>query len=109
MTMLAEMPELGSRTGKQIARLAGLAPFVRESGAWRGRAMCSGGRTVPRNLLYCAAMAARRSSPTFKAAFKHLVARGKPKMVALVALMRRLAVTLNAAFRDGSPWNPQHA
>lgn len=108
MNWLAQMPELGSRSGKQIAKLAGLAPFIRESGEWKGRAFCSGGRPEPRRLMYLAAMAAKRSNPAFKAAFDRLVANGKPKMVALVAIMRRLATILNAVIRDQTPWNPSH-
>jgi transposase len=103
-TLLAEMPELGALTGKQAARLAGLAPFVRESGQWKGRATCGGGRLVPRNLLYLAAMAAKRKCRTAGAFFDRLVAAGKPKMVALTALMRKLITALNAMMRDQKPW-----
>jgi transposase len=108
-TMLTDMAELGTLTGKQAARLAGLAPFVRESGQWKGRAVCGGGRMVPRNLLYLAAMAAKRADPSFKAFFDRLVAAGKPKMVALVALMRKLLTALNAMLRDQKPWTPHAA
>jgi transposase len=109
MTWLAQMPELGQCSGKKIAKLAGLAPFIRQSGEWKGRAFCAGGRPNPRRLMYLAAMAAKRSSPPFKAAFDRLVASGKPKMVALVAIMRRLATILNAVIRDQTPWQPNHA
>lgn len=103
-TMLAELPELGALSGKQAARLAGLAPYVRESGKWSGRATCGGGRVVPRNLLYLAAMAAKRKCRRANAFFERLVAAGKPKMVALVALMRKLLTALNAMLRDQRPW-----
>lgn len=103
-TMLAEMPELGALTGKQAARLAGLAPFVRESGQWKGRAAIGGGRRIPRNLLYLAAMAAKRKCGAARAFFERLVAAGKPKMVALAALMRKLVTALNAMMRDQKPW-----
>lgn len=103
-TMLAEMPELGALTGKQAARLAGLAPYIRESGEWKGRAACGGGRTIPRNLLYLAAMAAKRKCRSARAFFDRLVAAGKPKMVALVALMRKLLTALNAMMRDQKCW-----
>jgi len=105
-TLLADMPELGALSGKQAARLAGLAPYVRESGHWKGRAACGGGRVVPRNLLYLAAMTAKRTNPAARAAFDRLVAAGKPKMVALVALMRKLLTALNAMLRDQKPWIP---
>ena len=104
MTLIAELPELGELGPKQIARLAGLAPFVRESGAWKGRAACIGGRTVPRLLLYMAAMAAIRAEGILKAFFERLVANGKPRMVALVAVMRKLATIANALIRDKSDW-----
>ncbi len=103
-TMLADMPELGRLTGKQAARLAGLAPYIRESGQWKGRAACGGGRMAPRNILYMAAMAAKRKDPSLKAFFDRLVAAGKPKMVALVALMRKLLTALNAMLRDQKTW-----
>jgi len=103
-TLIAEMPELGALNGKQAARLAGLAPFVRESGQWKGRAAIAGGRRVPRNLLYLAAMAAKRTCRAAGAFFDRLVAAGKPKMVALTALMRKLITALNAMMRDQKPW-----
>jgi transposase len=104
VSMLAEMPELGALTGKQAARLAGLAPYVRESGQWKGRAAIGGGRHVPRKLLYLAAMAAKRKCPVLRAFFNRLVAAGKPKMVALVAVMRKLLTALNAMLRDRKSW-----
>lgn len=103
-TMLAEMPELGALSGKQAARLAGLAPYIRESGKWKGRAAIGGGRGIARKLLYLAAMAAKRTCPRARAFFDRLVAAGKPKMVALAALMRKLVTTLNAMLRDQRPW-----
>lgn len=106
--LLAHMPELGSISRKPIAKLAGLAPYIRESGAWKGRATCSGGRPRPRQLLYLAAMSAIRASPQLKARFQGLVARGKPKMVALTACMRSLLTALNAMLRDQRPWAPAY-
>lgn len=104
--LLAHMPELGQVSRKPIAKLAGLAPFIRESGAWRGRAVCSGGRSRPRRLLYLAAMAAIRASAQLRARFQRLVANGKPKMLALTACMRSLLTALNAMIRDQRPWAP---
>lgn len=106
MTLIAELPELGALEAKQIARLVGLAPFIRKSGAWAGHARIEGGRTVPRNLLYLAAMAAKRADPALKAFFDRLVGAGKSKMTALVAVMRKLATILNAIVRDGTQWTP---
>jgi len=107
--LLANMPELGCISRKAIAKLAGLAPYVRESGAWKGRAFCSGGRPRPRQALYLAAMAAVRACPAVRNRFQRLVQHGKPKMVALTACMRQMLTALNAMLRDQKPWNPQHA
>jgi transposase len=102
--LLAAMPELGRVSGKAIAKLAGLAPFIRQSGAWRGKATCSGGRPRPRCALYLAAMASLRASKGLRPAYERLVSNGKPRMVALVACMRRLLVALNAMMAEQSPW-----
>ena len=57
-TLLAEMPELGSLNPKQIAALAGLAPYTRQSGKWRGKSFIGGGRSVVRTALFMGAMVA---------------------------------------------------
>jgi transposase len=106
MTLIAELPELGVLTGKEAVRLTGLAPFIRKSGKWEGCAKIAGGRAVPRKVLYMAAMAAKVCDPTLKAFFDQLVARGKLKKVALVAVMRKLLNALNAIVRDGTEWDP---
>ena len=102
--LLAAMPELGRVNGKAIAKLAGVAPFIRQSGVWRGKAACSGGRPRPRRALYLAAMASLRAKNGLRPVYEHLVARGKPRMVALVACMRRLLVALNAMMAEQAPW-----
>jgi len=107
--LLAHLPELGRVSAKAIAKLAGLAPFVRQSGAWTGRAYCSGGRPRPRQLLYLAVVASLRAKHGARPAYEKLRAAGKPAKVALTACMRRLLVMLNAMIRDGSAWNPQAA
>lgn len=104
--LLAHMPELGAVGGKAIAKLAGLAPFIRRSGQWQGRAVCSGGRPRPRQLLYLAVITCLRGSSQTKAAYQHLVAAGKPPKLAITACMRRLLVTLNAMIRDQADWRP---
>jgi len=103
-TLLAELPELGTLDRKRIASLAGLAPYTRQSGRWRGKATIGGGRKVVRTALYMAAMAAIRSNPLLKAFRDRLVAAGKPKMVALIAAERKLLTILNAILRDKKPW-----
>ena len=103
-TLLAELPELGRLGRRQIAALAGLAPFTRQSGQWRGRSFIGGGRTVVRTALFLGAMVAMRHNPVLKAFFTRLVTAGKPKMVALIAVARKLLTTLNAILRDNRPW-----
>ena len=106
-TLLAELPELGQLDRKQIAALAGLAPFTRQSGQWRGKSFIGGGRTVVRTVLFMGAMVAKQHNPILKAFFDRLVAAGKPKMVALIAVARKLLTILNAIVRDHRKW--QHA
>jgi transposase len=103
-TLIADLPELGCLDRKKIAALAGLAPFTRQSGQWRGRSFIGGGRTAVRTVLFMGAMAARRHNPVLKAFFDRLVAAGKPKMVALIAVARKLLTILNAVLRDQKPW-----
>jgi transposase len=103
-TLLAELPELGRLDRKEIAALAGLAPFTRQSGQWRGKSFISGGRTAVRTALFMGAMVAKRFNPVLKVFFDRLVAAGKPKMVALIAVARKLLTILNAIVRDQKPW-----
>ena len=105
-TLLAELPELGSLNPKQIAALAGLAPYTRQSGKWRGKSFIGGGRTAVRAALFMGAMVAARRNPTLKLFRDKLVAKGKPKLVALIATARKLLVILNAILRDQKPWIP---
>ena len=94
--MLAELPELGTLSRHQVAALVGVAPFNRDSGAWRGRRCVWGGRASVRAALYMAALAASRANPSLRAFYQRLVAAGKPKLVALTACMRKLLVLCNA-------------
>jgi transposase len=103
-TLIAELPELGTLTRRQVAALAGLAPFTRQSGLWRGKSVIGGGRTTVRTVLFMGAVVAMRRNPVLKAFFDRLVAAGKPKMVALVALARKLLTILNAMVRDNKRW-----
>ncbi len=103
-TLIAELPELGRLGRKQIAALAGLAPFTRQSGQWRGRSFIGGGRTAVRTALFMGAMVAKKHNPVLKAFFDRLAATGKPKMVALIAVARKLLIILNAILRDNRPW-----
>lgn len=103
-TLIADLPELGTLSRKQIAALAGLAPFTRQSGHWKGRSFIGGGRASVRTALFMGAMVAMRHNPILKAFFGRLIAAGKPKMVALIAVARKLLTILNAIVRDKRPW-----
>ena len=103
-TLIAELPELGTLSRKQIAALAGLAPFTRQSGQWKGRSFIGGGRTAVRTALFMGALVAKRHNPVLKVFFDRLLAAGKPKMVALIAVARKLLTILNAILRDNRPW-----
>lgn len=103
-TMLAELPELGSLDRRQIAALAGLAPFTRQSGKWRGKSFIGGGRASVRAVLFMGAMTAMRWNPALRAFHHRLRSAGKPKMVALIAVARKLLTILNAVLRDKTPW-----
>ena len=103
-TLLAEMPELGKLTRREIASLAGLAPWTRQSGRWRGKSFIGGGRSSVRAVLFMAAMVVARCNPILKAFHQRLIAAGKPKMVALIAVARKLLTILNAILRDKTPW-----
>jgi len=100
MTLLSELPELGTLDRKQIAKLAGLAPLNRDSGTRRGQRAIWGGRATVRTSLYMAALVATRFNPVIRAFYSRLLARGKAKKVALIAAMRKLLTILNAKLRD---------
>lgn len=105
-TLLAELPELGRANRQQIAALAGLAPYDRESGRWKGKRHCFGGRAEIRSALYMAALTARRCNPIIRALAERLTAAGKPFKVMMVACMRKLLVILNTIAATGREWNP---
>src|SRR5712671_4640982 len=104
--VLAKVPELGTLNRKQIGALVGVAPMPDDSGSRHGRRVIAGGRFEVRNKLYMCAMVAARSNPVLKQFYARLVARGKPKKLALAAVMRKLIVTLNAMFKTNSLWRP---
>lgn len=109
--LIGLLPELGRCSRQQIAALAGVAPINRDSGMMRGRRTTFGGRPHVRRALYMAALSAIRYNPPLRDQYQRMVAQGKAKMIALVAVMRKLLTTLNAMLRDQKPWknpNPQH-
>lgn len=108
-TLVAEFPELGSLSDRQAASLAGLAPFAVDSGEYRGRRSIRGGRKRVRRMLYLAARTAVRVDLGYGAIYQRLVARGKPKQLALVAVARKLLVALNHMFSERKPWEARSA
>jgi transposase len=100
VSLLAEMPELGSLNRGQAAALAGVAPFSRESGQWKGKRYIGGGRALARKALYMAALVATRFHPSLKAFYLGLRQRGKPGKVALTAVMRKLIILLNSQLKN---------
>jgi transposase len=99
-TLLAELPELGTLGDRQAAALAGLAPFNRDSGRWRGQRMIIGGRDRVRRCLYMPALCAVNHNPILKKFYQRLIAKGKPHKVALTAAMRKLICLLNRMLAD---------
>lgn len=103
-TLLANLPELGTLTGKQIAALAGVAPLNRDSGTLRGKRTVWGGRAPIRATLYMVALVAARYNPVIRAFYRRLCAAGKAKKVALTACMRKMLVILNAMLKQRVSW-----
>jgi len=103
--LLSEMPEFGQLNRKQIARLIGVAPTNRDSGTLRGKRTTGGGRVDVRNGLYMPTVVAKTHNPRIKAFYDRLVANGKPKLVALIACMRKLVSILNVMIRERTIWN----
>lgn len=103
-TLLANLPELGALTGKQISALVGVAPFNRDSGTLRGTRTVWGGRAQVRAVLYMAALVAARFNPVIRAFHQRLCAAGKAKKVALTACMRKLLIILNAMMKHRTWW-----
>jgi transposase len=103
-SFLAQLPELGQLTNKQIAALVGVCPYSRDSGTKRGRRAIWGGRATLRAALYMAALVGTRHNPVLKDFYQRLLAVGKPKKVALVACMRKLLTILNSMIKHDQPW-----
>lgn len=107
ITLLSELPELGTLNRKQIAALVGIAPMNDDSGAFQGKRKITGGRKKVRTALYLSTMSAIQHHPTLKPMYQRLVAAGKPKKVAIVACMRKQLSILNAMLKNGTPWQPE--
>ncbi len=105
-TLLADLPELGLLSRREIAKLAGLAPLTRDSGMLRGKRTVWGGRAKIRSTLYMSTLVAVRFNPVLRALYQRLLAAGKPKKFALTAAMQKLLTMLNAMLRDRATWRP---
>jgi transposase len=103
-TLLCGLPELGSLSARKLSALVGVAPFNRDSGQYRGRRSCWGGRAHVRAALYMAALTASRCNPVIRAFYQRLRLAGKPAKVALVACMRKILVILNAMIKNNTCW-----
>lgn len=102
--LIAELPELGRLSRREIAALVGVAPMARESGRWRGLRHCSGGRSHIRAMLYMAALTATRCNPVIRACYQRLLAAKKPAKLALTACVRRLITIVNAMVKTQQRW-----
>lgn len=105
-TLIAQLPELGSLQHRPLAALVGVVPYDFDSGKMRGLRCIFGGRASIRRVLFMAAQAAGMWNPVLKAFKQRLIAAGKKPKVAIVAVMRKLIITLNAMVRDNAPWRP---
>jgi len=103
--LIAEVPELGQLSRREISALIGVAPFNRDSGQMRGKRTIFGGRAQVRRCLYMATLAAIRCNKVIKRFYDRLIAAGKLKKVAIVACMRKLLTILNAMARTGQSWD----
>ena len=102
--LLIEMPELGHLEPKQAASLAGLAPFTRRSGKWKGKEMIRGGRASLRAAIFMPALVAIRFNADLRAKYQQLIDAGKPPKLAITAVMRKLVLLANALLRNGRKW-----
>jgi transposase len=104
-TLLAELPELGRLSRQEISKLVGVAPLNNDSGKYKGKRSCWGGRASVRGPLYMATLSATRYNPVIKEFYQRLIAKGKLKKVAIVACMRKMLIILNAMIKNNKPWD----
>jgi len=108
-TLLSDLPELGQLNRKEIAALVGVAPMNRESGAYKGKRRVRGGRAKIRTIMFMAMLSTIRSNPRFKRDYERLIAKGKPKKVAIVACMRKMITILNVMVKTETMWDENMA
>ena len=105
--ILTYLPEIGTLDRRQVGSLAGVVPYNRDSGQWKGKSFISGGRKPLRDALYMPALVAMRYNPDLKAKYEALRAAGKPAKVAIIAIMRKLIETANALVKADRVWVPK--
>ena len=105
--ILTYLPKIGTLDRRQVGSLAGVVPYNRDSGQWKGKSFISGGRKPLRDALYMPALVAMRYNPDMKAKYEALRAAGKPAKVAIVAIMRKLIETANALVKADRVWVPK--
>lgn len=108
LTLMADLPELGTLSNKEISALVGVAPFCRDSGTMKGKRTVWGGRAQVRSILYMAALSAVNHNAPIKEFYERLIRNGKPKKTALVACMRKLLTVANSMIKNNTEWNPNH-
>lgn len=107
-SLMAALPELGSLSHQQIGKLVGVAPLNADSGKHKGRRITWGGRSDVRSMLYMATLSAIRFNSVIKPFYERLIAKGKPKKVAIVACMHKMLTILNAIMKTNKPWDEQY-
>jgi transposase len=106
LAILALLPEAGSLSTKKLAALVGVAPYAADSGTMHGKRVIRGGRGPVRHALYMAALSGSQSNPQLKAFYQRLHSNGKPKKLALVAVIHKLLGIVNAVLSRGLAWDP---
>ena len=108
-SLLIQLPELGTLDRHQIAALVGVAPINQDSGRFKGHRITQGGRASVRSALYMCTLVAIRHNSLIRDFYQRLVLAGKPKMVALIASMRKLLTILNSMIKHNRSWDPSYA
>ena len=108
-TLISELPELGKLNRKEVAALVGIAPMNRDSGGYKGKRFIRGGRHKVRTVLFVSMLSAIQCHPKLKPMYQGLIAKGKPKKVAIVACMRKQLTILNQMVKTNSKWDENYA
>ena len=106
--VLTYLPEIKEANQREVAALAGVAPYNRDSGTHRGKRFTQGGRAPLRHALYMSAISSVQHNPDFSRCYKRLRAAGKPAKVALTAIMRKQLILLSSIMKRGTPWQPDY-